>query len=89
MIISGILVLLVALPMICLNERRLAKIWHVLYRAKYEVIPKSNIHKATWDNNYKLVHCVGKSNTDKPIRDERFNVSFDQTIRLVRRVEML
>ena len=41
------------------------------------------------ENNYKLLHCVGKSNTDKPIRDERFNVSFDQTIRIVRRVEML
>ena len=89
MIISGILVLLVAMPMICLNERRLAKIWNVLSRAQYEVIPKSNINKASMDNNYKLVHCQGKSNTDQPIKDERFNVSFHQAIRLVRRVEML
>ena len=36
-----------------------------------------------------MVHGVGKCNTDKPVRDERFNVSFDQTIRLIRRVEML
>jgi len=89
MILCGLVVLLIALPMICLNERRFAKIFYVLSRAKQEVEPKTNIHKASWMNNFKLVHCVGKCNTDKPVRDERFNVSFDQTIRLIRRVEML
>jgi len=89
MVLCGLVVLLIALPMICLNERRLAKIWHVLSRAKHEVEPKTNIHKVSWVNNFKLVHCVGKCNTDKPVRDERFNVTFDQTIRLIRRVEML
>ena len=89
MVMCGMVVLLIALPMICLNERRFAKIWHVLARAKDEVVPRINIHKATNRHNFKLVHCSGKCNTDKAVRDERFAVSVDQTIRLTRRVEML
>lgn len=89
MLICGIIILCFAIPMIWLNERKLARIYYVLNRAKAEVVDKQDVAAPTWQNNFKLVHCTGKSKTEVPVRDERFNINFNQSIRLVRRVEML
>ena len=89
MLICGIIILCFAIPMIWLNERKLARIYYVLNRAKAEVVDKQDVNAPTWQNNFKLVHCTGKSKTEVPVRDERFNINFNQCIRLVRRVEML
>lgn len=85
----GVILLLFVIPMTWLNERNNARIYYVLTRAMEEVLPFQNCNQVKWQSNFKLVHCIGRTNTDKPVKDDRFNVSLDQTIRLIRRVEML
>lgn len=73
-----------------MNERKMARIQYVLDRGSKEClanVPISIPHKQ--NTNYKLVHCIGRNNTEEPLKDEQFAVSLSQTIKLVRRVEML
>jgi hypothetical protein len=66
-----------AVALICLNERKLARTYYVLSEAQDKVVPKINVNHVDWHNNYRLVHCVGVTNTDKPVMDERFCISID------------
>lgn len=90
MLVCGCVVLLMTLPMIFLNERKMARIYMVLSRAKAECIPLVPINMTRkHQTNFKLVHCVGRNNTDAPVEDVDFGVAVEQAIRVVRRVEML
>ena len=89
MAICGVILALFVIPMTWLNERKNARIFYVLSRAMEEVIPFQNCNQIKWSSNFNLVHCIGRTNTDSPVNDDRFNISLEQTIRLVRRVEML
>jgi hypothetical protein len=90
MLICGSVVLLIALPAIFMNERKMARIYYVLSRGSRECLPNLPIHMpGKHSTNFKLVHCVGRNNTEEPVKDEQFAVALGQTIRLVRRVEML
>jgi len=89
MLICGCVLLSFAIPMIWLNERKLARIYYVLTRARGEVVLNQDKSKAVWQNNFRLVHCVGRNSTEEAVRDDQFSIALESCIRLSRRVEML
>lgn len=90
LLICGSVLLLIALPIIFMNERKMARTSYVLSRGNRECLPNvPSTGARKQSTNFKLVHCIGRNHTDEPVRDEQFAVHLNQTIRLVRRVEML
>ena len=71
---GGILLISFALPMIWFNERKVAKIYKLLSKAKKEVRENVSINEVRKANNFKLVHAKGKVKVEKILEDERFGI---------------
>ena len=77
-LICGSFLLLWMLPAIFMNERRMARIVYVLDRGSKECLANVPISiRQKHNTNYKLVHCIGKNNTEEPVKDEQFAVTLD------------
>ena len=58
-------------------------------KAKNEVKPDVAINELRKANNFKLVHAKGRAITHSKLEDERFELGFEDTVKLRRKVEML
>ena len=49
---------------------------HLIDTAKKEIV-KVTPDSIEEENNYKLIHCQGKTSTEESTKDERFDVQID------------
>lgn len=86
-VLCGIVLFLVAFPVLFLNEGRAVNTARALKEGANTVVPVSSDHLDP-GNDGKFVHLTGAVTTDQLLEDEFFGVSIN-AIRLERRVEML
>lgn len=70
-----------------MNERKKVKIYRVLQAGRENVI-EVDIDNVQDSNNYKLVHASGRCTTKQDVKDERFSIKLDDTVKIQRVVEM-
>lgn len=86
--VVGFILFIVAFPVLWANERREAKMWRLLGRAKGIVKPDVTSTQVNSENEACLVHMQGMTSCDETLQDSQFGVCVKNSACLVRSVEM-
>lgn len=78
----------IALPMVWMNERKQVKIYKTLKKAENDVVRNVNQDIPDEQKNYSLVHLNGKTHVEKSLSDTMFNITVEDSMKLIRSVEM-
>lgn len=87
--IGGLFLIGFALPMVWMNERREVHQGKLIKAANDAVVPNVDTSKDLSETEWKLVHCNGDLTTEKPVEDDMFGVSIDNSVKIKRIVETL
>ena len=70
----GVIVMSFALSFIIINERKAIRAFWVISEAKKYMLCNSSIDEVRDGNNYRLIHCTGKTSTQVQTSDSMFGV---------------
>lgn len=85
--VFGVILAIVALALLWNNERKKVRISHLLAKAKRDCLSIDS-RNPTQGNNFKLVYVSGMTENRYPVTDKEFGVEVDNSVKLVREVEM-
>lgn len=84
----GILMLILSVPLLWLNERKVVKLDKLIGQANEEMQDIDNVDEPKEAQNGKLVYASGVSLNSRPIKDEALGLCVINSAKLERKVEM-
>ncbi len=83
----GLCLIIISFPVLWNNERKSVKIQSMISKAK-KICTEVDYRKPQAEDNFKLVYASGTTTNQESIFDEDFDLEVENSIKLVRNVEM-